>query len=305
MSTTILTHGRVAWTNIVHPTPEDLQQLGARYPQFHPLNLQDCLTELEFPKLEAHDDYLFLAVQIPICDDNEQIPRPAEVDVFIAQGILVTSHRGELAPLVDLFAGAQADETVRARRMGSGASPLLYYLLNSLVDCCFPLVQRVCGSLRHAEENMFRNDTRHILNEVAMIRRNVIAMRSTLRQQLPVISALVQGTWPFVHQDLDPYWGDIHNHLAQLCSTLDEYAEVVAGLSETIDTLASHRIDEVVRLLTVVTVLTLPLTLLATIFGMNIVMPLSEHPLLFYSILGLGLAATVGLVWYLRKRSWL
>jgi len=305
MTTTTLTHERVTWTNIVHPTPEDIEQLAARYPQFHPLNLQDCLTEREFPKLDHYHDYLFLVVHLPFWDMGERISRPAEVDIFVAHGILVTSHRGELTPLVELFDNVQTNVGLRAELMERGASPLLHYLLNMLVDYCFPIIHLVGKNLRHIEDNMFHNDTRHILYEVAVVRRDIIALCSILQPQLDVVGKLVRGNWPFIHEELDPYWGDISDHLAQLCSILDEYTEVIAGLSETIDTLASHRIDEVVRLLTIVTVLTLPLTLLATIFGMNIIMPMAEHPLLFYTVIGLGLAVTVWLLWYLRRHNWL
>ena len=108
-----------------------------------------------------------------------------------------------------------------------------------------------------------------------------------------------------IHEELDPYWNDITDHLSQLRWILDEQMEVVNGLSDTIDTLASHRIDEVVRVLTVVTVLTLPLTVLATIFGMNVALPYAEHPLLFFVVVGLGLTLTIVLVRYLRGRRWL
>ena len=305
MSTTILTHDRVTWTDVVHPTPEDIEDLAAHYPQFHPLNLQDCLTEREIPKLDHHDNYLFLVVHLPFWDACERISRPAEVDIFVAEGVLVTSHRGELKPLVELLASAQANATLRAELMGQGASPMLHYMLNMLVDYCFPIVRRVGKNLRHIEESMFRDDTRHLLHEVAVVRRDIITLRSILKPQLDIIGALIRGQWPFIHQELDPYWGDVGDHLAQLCSILDEHAEVVGGLSETVDTLASHRIDEVVRLLTIVTILTLPITVPATILSMNIVMPMSQHPLLFYSVVGLGLGLTVFLVWYLRRRSWL
>jgi magnesium transporter len=113
MPTTILPHDRVTWTDIVHPTPEDTGQLGMRYPQFHPLNLQDCLTEREFPKLDHHDDYIFLVVHVPCWDERKQLSKVAEVDIFVARGVLVTSHRGEIQLLVDLFARAQADEAFR------------------------------------------------------------------------------------------------------------------------------------------------------------------------------------------------
>jgi len=223
----------------------------------------------------------------------------------VAQGVLVTSHRGELKPLVELAAKAQADASLRAELMGRGASPMLHYLLDMLVDYCFPIIRRVGKNLRHIEDNMFHNDTRGMLHEVAVVRRDIITLRSIIKPQLDILNALIRGQWSFIHEELDPYWGDVGDHLAQLCSILDEDAELVSGLSETMDTLASHRIDEVVRLLTIVTILTLPITVPATILSMNIVMPMSQHPLLFYGVVGLGLGLTAFLVWYLRRRSWL
>lgn len=304
MSISTLTHGRVTWTNIVHPTPGDIQQLVARYPQFHPLNLQDCLTELEIPKLDQHDDYLFLVTQMPIWDSKENICHPAEVDIFISSGTIVTSHRDELEPLRDLFAQAQADEHYRAELMEHGASPLLYKVLDSLVNHGFPMVKHINHHLRRIEDILFSHDTHLVLNDLASVRRDIITMRHILKPQREVIRELEQGSWHFIHDDLDLYWGDISDHLAQLCAILDEDSEMISGLSDTVDTLASHRVNEVVKLLTVVTIITLPLTLLATIFGMNIVMPFADHPLLFFTIVGLGIVLTGTLIWYLRKHRW-
>lgn len=305
MTTHTLSHGRVTWTNIVQATAEDIQQLSLRYPHFHPLNLADCRAELEFPKLDHHDEYLFLVAQIPVWDENEHIYRPSEVDIFIAYGTLVTSHQGDLEPLNRLFSQLEAGENQRAEQMGHGASPLLYHLLSALVESCFPIVHKVNHQIRHIEEHLFTEQIRHVLNDIAVVRRDIIALRRTLDPQLDTIRALARGNWAFIHEDLNLYWGDISDHLTQLCSLLDSYAEIVAGLSETIDTLASHRIDEVMRLLTIVTVLTLPLTLLATIFGMNVVMPYADHPLLFFALIGIGFLLVIATVWYLRQRKWL
>lgn len=305
MPTTILTHGRVTWTNIVQPVQADIDDLGKRYPQFHPLNLQDVLSPAEFPKLDHHDDYLFLVVQMPCYDEKQRLYRAEEVDIFIAKGTLVTTSSGELPVLNEMFRSTQQDQHVREAAMGRGASPLLYELLNRFVDSTLPLTEKYDHDLRHIEASLFSAATRHILNEIAIARRDLIALRHILKPQLAVIKTLADGNWPWIHEDLTLYWNDIGDSLAILQSRVDEHLEVTSGLSETIDTLASHRIDEVVRLLTVVTVLTLPLTLLATIFGMNVLMPYAEHPLLFYSVVILGLALTLGLVWYLRRRSWL
>ncbi len=305
MTTTLLALNDVTWTNIVQPNSEEIQALGRRFPNFHPLNLKDCLTELEYPKIDHHDHYLFLVVQMPYWDPKERISRPAEVDVFIAHNCLVTSHRGELKPLNEMFAAAEADPAVREEWMSQGASPLLYRLLNALVENCYPIVHKVGSNLRHIEDNLFNNNVQHLLHEVAVLRRDIIVLRSIFKPQNEIIDTLIKGNWPFIEENLDPYWGDISDHLAQLCLLMDQYSAVIEGLSDTIDTLASHRIDEVVRLLTITTVLTLPVTLLATIFGMNTLMPYGDHPLLFFSIILLGIILTVTLVWYLRTKKWL
>jgi magnesium transporter len=189
--------------------------------------------------------------------------------------------------------------------MGRGASPLLYDLLERLVDQAAPDVKRLDHDLQHIETHLFGNDTRHILNEIAVARRDLIALRHILKPQLPVIQTLASGNWPFIHDDLTLYWHKLSGRLAQLQAQTEEDIEVVSGLSETIDTLASHRIDEVVRVLTVFTVLTLPLTLLATVFGMNVVLPFKDHPLAFFVLIGAAVGLTAALLWYLRSRKWL
>jgi magnesium transporter len=305
MATINLQFQNVNWTNIIHPTSEDLHGLSDRYPNFHPLNLKDCLTELEYPKLDHHDHYLFLVVQMPYQDQEEKILRPAEVDIFISHGTLVTVHRGELKTMQLMYTVLRSDEERRGEWMGKGASPLLYNLLNALVDDCYPLAHQLGLRLRHIEESLFNNNVRHLLLEIAGLRRDIIIMRSIMKSQLEIIQSLIRGSWSFIQEDLDPYWGDINDHLSQLCSLTDQYSEVINGLADTIDTLASHRIDEVVRLLTITTVLSLPVTILATIFGMNIVMPFSQHPLLFYGIIAAGFGLTIWIIWFLRKRNWL
>lgn len=305
MTTTILQHNRVTWTNITQPTAVDIQTLGEKYPHFHPLNLQDCLTELEFPKIDQHADHLFLVTQFPRWDHNERISQICEVDIFVGRGTLVTSSLGNLKPLLALFERAQTDATYRETAMGQGASPLLYLIFDTLVNYCYPIMHKVNQNIRHIEQNLFDEDTQHILREVSIIRRDVIALRHILRPQIEVVQTLERGNWEFIHEDLDLYWGDISDHLLQIRAMLDEHMEVIGGLSDTIDTLASHRVDEVVRLLTIITILTVPFTVLPTIFGMNVRLPFETHPLPFFIINLVSILLTVFLIWYLRHRRWM
>ena len=187
--------------------------------------------------------------------------------------------------------------------MDRGASPLLYELLNRLVADLAPLVNKYEPAIHHIEANLFSSDTRHLLNEIAMTRRDLIALRHILRPQMPVIKALADGDWPWIHEDLTIYWKDISSSLAQVTAQVEEFADMIGGLSETVDTLASHRIDEVVRVLTIITVLTLPVNVVSTIFSMNVALPNERNPLTFFAVVGIGVALTVIVFWYLRTRK--
>lgn len=305
MSTEILQYGRVSWINITHPTPEDMQSLAEKYPNFHPLHIGDSLSELELPKLDVGDDYLFIVAQLPRWNGEVRVCYPTEIDIFVASGVLVTIHANEIKPLHEMFTTAQVDEAARKEMMGQGASPLLYQLMDTLVNYCDPILEKVNQTIRHIELSLFEEDMEHILYEVAIARRGVIAIRHILRPQLDVMRELGHGSWPFIQGHLDMYWDDIADHLSRLLAVLDEHVEVIGGLSDTIDTLASHRIDGVIRLLTLITILTVPLTLLSTIFGMNVDLPYGAGPMLFYSVNAVGVVFTIGVILYLRRRRWL
>lgn len=306
MSIETVIHNHTTWANLVRPLPEDVHHLQTLYPHFHPLNLRDCLRDLEFPKIDHHDEYLFIVIQFPYWDERNQIYRPSEVDIFISAHLLVTAHTGVLTPLTSLIGRIQKDDAWRGQLMDQGASALLYEILHELIDYCYPLLQNVNQNIRHIEEHMFQADTEHILHDIAQIRREVIALRHILRPQCDVLENLERGQWPFLQADMALYWSNLGDHLAQLRAMLDEHMDVVNGLSDTIDTLASHRIDGVVRVLTLITILTAPLTLLATVFGINVdLLPAQFHPVLFFGINICGIGLTIALLVYLRRRHWL
>ena len=306
MSIRILEHEQVVWTDIVNPTETDITTLGMHYPQFHPLNLHDCLTEFEFPKLDPYDDYLFIVLHMPYYDGNERVSRRSEVDIFVAQGVFVTVHEGKLRQLTELFDTIQNDHALQDTLMGRGAAYFLHEIIQRLVGKCYPMLQRVNQNIRHIEDNLFDDDAQHILREIAVTRRNIIALRHILRPQVDVTRMLESGDWIFVQRELNYYWGDIADQMMHLRAMLDEQFDVITSLSDTIDTLATHRLDEVVRILTIITLLTVPMTLLATIFGMNFDLPYGNMHLTAFLLINLiGVILTILVIVYLRRRRWL
>lgn len=301
-----LTHGRVTWLNIVDPSPDDIERLRELYPYIHPLHLEDVLSRTERPKIDDDQDYLFIVMHFPYWDATRQLTRSREVDFFVGRGYVITIHDGSLRPLRVLYERSQIDETQRQTLMGRGANHAFYTIIDQLVDYILPILRKVDKNIRDIEEEIFTSDTRKVIQGIALVRRDVIALRRVIRQQVPIVEQLERMNHPILHEDLEEYFGDISDHLYRERDIIDENYEIINSLADTVDTLATHRINEVMRVLTVFSVIMLPLTLLSGIYGMNFEsVPLSQHPAGFFIIMFVMLVMVILMLIYFRRRNWL
>ena len=303
MGVETINYGKITWTDIERPTLEDIEVLKRNF-SFHPLNLEDCL-RIERPKIDEYDDHLFLVMHFPVFDEGQRISRPSEVDFFIGANYLVTVHEGILKPIYQLFDDCQRYEQTRAKHMGRGASRLLYGVIDALVDYCFPILDKVDNNLHAIENEMFTADMRRIVEEISIVRRDIIALRRIIKPQIAIVTNLERKDRSFIREDLDVYFGDIADHLNKAWDILEDYREVIEGLSETSDSVSSYRINEVIRILTVISVIMLPLSLISGIYGMNVFLPMARHPYSFFAILGLMVVIAVGMLLYFKHRKWL
>jgi len=300
----ILTYGHTNWVNIEKPTIQDLEKLRQHF-DFHPLDLEDVLSKIERPKIDEYEDYLFIVLQFPVFRKDERLSFPSEVDLFIGASYLVTTHDASLKPLVDLFRECQESEEARHRHMGPGPGRLLYSIMDRMVDYIFLILNRVGARVRHIEENLFTEDMRNVVGEISLVRRDLIALRSIVKPQIGLVTNLELRDRAFIQQDLDVYFGDIADGFSKAWDVLEDYREVIEGLSDTADSLTSYRINEIMRILTVISVVMLPLTLLAGIYGMNVPLPLAQTPFSFVLVLLLMLMMSLGMLGYFRHRGWL
>jgi magnesium transporter len=300
-----LSHGQVTWVNIEKPSAEDMDYLRERYP-FHPLDLEDCLSRLERPKIDEYEDYLFVIMQFPVFDEAHRVSRASEVDLFIGPGYLVTVHDGNLWPIARLFDDCQTDEAIQAKHMGRGASSLMHDVIDRLVDYCFPILYKVDANILEIEEKIFTDHVPDLLQEISWVRRDIIALQRIVKPQIAIVSNLEHKDRPFIRGDLDVYFGDVLDHLYKAWDLLEDHRDVIEGLSDTANTLTSHRINEVIKILTIISVIMLPLTLLAGIYGMNLELPLDENsPYSFLVIMLLMALIAGGMILYFKKRRWI
>lgn len=304
MSMNTITENKVSWINIEQPSQEDIDHLRRYYP-FHPLDLEDCLSSIERPKVDEYDDYSFLVMHFPIYDPDQRVSRITEVDVFIGSGYLITLHHGELAPLTRLFDECQKDERARVRHMSRGAGQLLYGILDRTVDYVMRILSHVGSRINQVEGRVFTENMREIVEEVSIIRRDVIALRRIIKPQISVMSNLERKDRPFIREGMEVYFGDIADGFSRAWDELEDHREVIESLSDTSDSITSYRINETMRALTVISLLLLPLSLLAGIYGMNVALPFDDSPYAFYGLMAVMAVVILGLALLFRRLKWM
>jgi len=305
MTLEIVKYGRITWTNIIRATPDDVELLRQEYPHFHPLDLEDVLSRIERPKVDQYEDYLFSVMHFPVWDRLSSISRPSEVDIFVGATYMVTIHDGTLKPLVTLFEQCHHDESARQRYMSQGASRLYYTAVDQLVDYIFPILNKVDRNIRIVEENIFSRNNSYIIKDIAVIRRDNIALRRIVRPQTEILAYLEKTESPFIRDELDVYFGDIRDHLNKATDLISDHKEIIEGLADTVNTLATHRTNEVVQILTVISVIMMPLTLISGIYGMNVELPLQNSPVAFVFVSVMMLLISMSMLAYFKLRGWL
>jgi magnesium transporter len=298
-----ITWSGLTWVNIERPTPKETQYLAQNYP-FHPLDLDDCLSRIQRPKIDEYEDYLFIVLHFPLFSREARVTVPSQASIFIGKDYLVTLHSGGLKPLAKLFRDCQLNEEARQGNMKS-ASYLLYRITDRLIDYCLPITYKIMENLERVEDDIFDRRGRGTVREISILRRDIISFRRIIWPMRAVISTLERKTQQFATEDMEVFWGDVVDHVDKIWDTLDECKEIIEGLKDTNDSLYSHRTNEVIRVLTIIATIMLPLTLIASVYGMNIPLPGEDRQFSFVVILVIMFFAIGGMLFLFRRRRWI
>jgi magnesium transporter len=206
-----VTWGGLNWVNIKEPTQKEIAYLAQNYP-FHPLDLDDCLSRIQRPKIDEYKDYRFIVLHFPMFSKETRVTLPSQVSIFIGKDYLVTLHSGAFNPLVKLFRDCQIHEEARQENMKSSGY-LLYRIVDRLVDYCFPILTKIMNNIEKVEDDIFDAKQRQTVEEISIIRRDIISYRRIIWPLRAVISTLERKTAEYTTEDMEAYWGDIVDHV--------------------------------------------------------------------------------------------
>jgi magnesium transporter len=296
----------LTWVNVVGPDLETANMLSERF-GWHPLDVEDIVSKRQRPKVDDYeeDGYLFIVLHFPVYDKAISRLNAAELDVFIGPDYLVTIPNRELLPVTRLFARCESDEALREQLFAKGTGRLLYEVLDDLFDYCFPILDKIGHKLDSIEDDMFEGYAEDVVRDISNAKQEIISYRKVMKPGRSTLRVLERRVDKFLPEELDLYFDDIVDAAERIWDQLDNYKEVVDGLESTNESVISHRQNDVLRVLTIFSVVLLPLTLISGIFGMNVEFPGFDTHAAFWVIVALMVVVIVGMVGFFRHKRWL
>ena len=296
----------LTWIHLDAPTLEEAELLQHRF-GWHPLDLEDVLSRRQRPKIDeyADDGYLFVVLHFPVYDKRVQRLNAAELDAFIGQDYLVTLPNVELLPVTRLFHRCHEDLELRAQLFGKGSGYLLYHVLDDLFDYCFPILDKIGHKLDSLEDDIFEGRSDEVVRDISNVKQEIISYRKIIKPERPTLRLLERYVERFLPQELELYFDDIVDASERIWDILDNYKEVVEALEDTNESAINHRQNDILRVLTVVSVILLPMTLITGIFGMNVHFPGFETAAAWWALVASMVTLAVGLAAFFRYKRWL
>ena len=299
----------LTWIRLDAPDHGVATELAERF-GWHPLDVEDVLSKRQRPKVDEYPEYLFGVLHFPFYDKSVQRLNAAELDFFVGQDYLVTLPTVELLPVSRLFQRCTDDAELRESLFSKGSGYLLYHVLDDLFDYCFPILDKMGFKLDSIEDDVFEGRSEEVVRDISNVKQEIISYRKIVKPQRPALRLLERRMERFLPEQLELYFDDLVDASERIWDVLDNYKEVSEALESTNEQVLSHRFNDVLRILTVFSIVFLPATLIASLWGMNVGLPGGGDPatastLEFWLIIAASIALIGGLLIFFRRKRWL
>jgi magnesium transporter len=298
-----LNHNGLTWIHLDAPDSDAASLLAERF-GWHPLDVEDVLSKRQRPKIDEYPEYLFTVLHFPVFDKAVQRLNAAELDFFLGPDYLVTLPNIQLLPVTRLFERCRDDEELRESLFGKGSGYLLYHVLDDLFDYCFPILDKIGHKLDVFEDELFEGHSEDIVRDISNVKQEIISYRKIIKPERSTLRVLERNVERFLPENLELYFDDIVDAAERVWDLLDNYKEVAEALEDTNESVISHRQNDVLRLLTIFSVLLLPLTLLSGILGMNN-FPYNGSTESFWAIIGVMIVIFLAGIAFSRYKRWI
>lgn len=332
MNIQTVTFNELSFINVTRPTDFEIKYLKNTY-YFNPLNLDDYINKTQIPKIENHRKYDLVVLRFPILSENAPqnshlygvhlptLHAPSKrkrllssyVNFFISKEYVIVLHAGELFEIERIFSLCQKTLHDRTEYMSKGSVFLAYKIIDALVDGCFPVVNEITSTIDKIDKELEEKQSQKTLEEISATRRNLVVFHTMIKPILPLFGELKAGQHTELNGIMQPFWGNVLDHLQKIWDRVEDNRELIEGISESSEFLLRSKTNQIMATLTIMFTLTIPATVIGTFYGMNIVLPGGIEAgfwnfwgryTTFFIIIIISIMLLVSMLLYFRHKKW-
>lgn len=294
--------GVIFWVDLAAPTPEEGRVLSDVF-HFHELSVEDAMSEIHHPKIESYDSYLYLILHGIDFQASAEGFATHDVDFFLGPNYLVTVHDGTSRSIEAHYGVCLRN----VHALGEGPAALLHRIVDAMVDHYRPEVERLEECVDELETRVFEEPDHNPIRELIQVKKDLASLRRVTLPQRDAVSRLARREFSQIPETVSWRMRDVYDHLVRLSDESIMLHDRVASLLEAFLSAQSNRLNQVMKLMTVIATIFMPLTVLTGMFGMNVPLPHMPGPpwMEFWWITGLMLAISAGMLYLFRRARWL
>ena len=304
------------WIDLQNPDRNEIERLSEQY-NFNALNIEDCMTRFELPKLDSYDDHFFVILHFPPLSQKMGNSRNSQLSIFVGKDFIVTLHQGDLKPLVELVETCKtnSDQQRKEKILEKSSGELLHEIIDMLVDDLLHTSRKIIANLDEIEDRVF-DETKPVARSIALLRREINRLRRIANSLKKFVLEIAKNVKKFSEredEELALYFDDIIDHIDKVIETLEESRETMEIYKDTDFVLSTEKTNKVLGLLTIIFTLAIPSTVIGTFYGMNINLPggiennlmiLGPHTMFIIIILASSIPAIM-MFTYFKKLGWI
>jgi len=295
--------GVTLWVDLVQPTPEEGQQLLADTFHFHPLSVEDALSEIHHPKVEPYDRYLYVILHGIDFEKGEHQFATRDVDFFLGDNYLVTVHDGRSRSIEKIKGLCQQ----HAHILEEGPVALMHRIMDWMIDNYAPEMVEIEGQMDELEEEAILGTADTLVRPILAIKRDLASLRRVVIPQRDVVGRLARREFPQISNEMAYRFRDVYDHLVRYSDEATMFQDRVTGILEGYLSAISNRLNRVMKVLTVVSTIVLPMTVLTGLWGINVPLPrfAGGDGVQFWWLVGIMAAITVAMLAIFRRKRWI
>jgi magnesium transporter len=294
--------GAALWVDLAAPSIPESLILSDTF-RFHPLSVEDAMSERQYPKAEAYDGYLYVILHGIHFRDNGQAFGTHDIDFFVGPNYLVTVHDGDSTSITELREHATRNPKI----LSEGPVALLHRIVDAMVDSYRPELDKLEDRIDELEKSIFEAPDPKLVRRILDEKRHVAGLRRIVTPQRDVIARLARRDFVDVSTEMAFRFRDVYDHLVRIADDVLIFQDRITGMLDAHLSNVSNRLNEVMKVLTVVSTTLMPLTLLTGVYGMNVPLPHfpGGEPLQFWWIFGIMVVTSVVMLAMFRRKRWI